>query len=143
MDYPRLSYQDFVTIYHKVPRATIDIVVETNRGIVLSKRSIEPFRGMWHIPGGTILFKEPIEHAINRISQEELGVSVKIIRHLGINEFFDDGGKHAVCNVFLVHIIDGELRGSDQGEEICFINNTVDNMIPEQKAFLEKYYYKG
>ena len=67
MTYPRLTNEEFATIYHKVPRAAVDIIVQTSEGIVLTKRAIPPFVGMWHICGGTILFMEPINHAIDRI----------------------------------------------------------------------------
>jgi ADP-ribose pyrophosphatase YjhB (NUDIX family) len=138
MDYPRLPYEEFMSIYHKVPRAAVDIVVQTPQGIVLTKRSISPFLGMWHICGGTILFKEPIKHAIDRIIQEELGIKVKVIKPLGIIEYFNDGGRHTICNVFLAKIIKGELRGSEQGREFTIFNQLPDNCIPEQKAFLLK-----
>ena len=82
MNYPRLPYEEFMSIYHKVPRAAIDVIVKTPQGIVLTKRSIPPFKGMWHVCGGTVLFMEPIKHAINRIVEDELGVKVKVIKPL-------------------------------------------------------------
>jgi len=138
MNYPRLSYKEFMSIYHKVPRAAIDIVVQTPQGIILTKRSIPPFVGMWHICGGTILFMEPIDHAINRIIQDELGIKVKIIKPLGIIEYFNDDGRHTISNAFLAKMAEGELRGSKQGREFAVFNQLPDNLIPEQKAFLAK-----
>ena len=138
MNYPRLSYKEFMSIYHKVPRATVDIIVQTPKGIVLTKRSIPPFLGMWHICGGTVLFMEPIKHAINRIIQEELGIKVKIIKPLGIIEYFNDEGRHTICNAFLTKIAKGKLQGSKQGQEFAVFKKLPDNMIPEQKAFLSK-----
>ncbi|MFH1840839.1 MAG: NUDIX domain-containing protein [Candidatus Shapirobacteria bacterium] len=96
MTYKRLPLKEFMAIYHKVPRATVDIVINSKDGILLTKRAIPPFKGMWHIPGGTILFKEPILYAIDRIARDELGIKVEVIKHLGVSECFDDGGRHAV-----------------------------------------------
>ncbi len=139
MKYKRLAFKDFMSIYHKVPRAAVDVIVKTKDGIVLTKRSIEPFKGMWHIPGGTVLFKEPIAHAINRVSQEELGVKVNIIELLGVNEYFNDGGRHTICNVYLTKIVKGEIKGSHQGKSFDFFKKIPNNIIPEQKTFLKKY----
>ena len=138
MNYPRLTDEEFATIYHKVPRATVDIVVQTSEGIVLTKRAIPPFVGMWHICGGTILFMEPIDHAIDRIILDELGVRVKVIKPLGVIEYFNDDGRHTISNAFLAEIIEGELRGSKQGQEFAIFNDIPENCIPEQKTFLEK-----
>lgn len=138
MNYPRLTNEEFAAIYHKVPRAAVDIVVQTSKGIVLTKRAIPPFVGMWHICGGTILFMEPINHAIDRIVLDELGVKVKMIRPLGFIEYFNDDGRHTISNAFLAEIIEGELRGGEQGQEFAIFSKLPDNCIPEQKAFLVK-----
>ena len=138
MQYPRLPYEEFMSIYHKVPRAAVDVVIQTEKGIILTKRSIPPFKGMWHVPGGTILFKEPIEHAISRIAMDELGVKVKVIKPLGAIEYFNDDGRHTISNVFLAEITEGEPRGSEQGEEFDFFKEIPDNCIPEQRDFLRK-----
>ena len=138
MDYPRLPREEFMSIYHKVPRAAVDIIVQTPQGIVLTKRSIPPYLGFWHICGGTILFMEPIDHAIDRIVQDELGIKVKIVRPLGIIEYFNDDGRHTVSDAFLAEIVGGNLRGSEQGTEFSVFNQLPNNCIPEQKVFLEK-----
>ena len=138
MNYPRLPYEEFMSIYHKVPRAAIDVIVKTPQGIVLTKRSLPPFKGMWHVCGGTVLFMEPIKHAINRIVEDELGVKVKVIKPLGIIEYFNDDGRHTISNAFLAEITGGELRGSKQGEEFAVFSKLPDNCIPEQKIFMEK-----
>ena len=137
MDYKRLSLKEFMSIYHKVPRAAVDVIIKTKQGIVLTKRSVPPFKGMWHIPGGTILFMEPIKHAIKRIAMDELNVEIKIVKALGLIEYFNDGGRHTICNEFLVTIISRELRGSDQGEEWAYFKKIPDNIIPEQGKFLK------
>jgi ADP-ribose pyrophosphatase YjhB (NUDIX family) len=138
MGYKKLPYGEFMTIYRKVPRATVEVVVKTQKGIVLTKRSIEPFKGCWHLPGGTILNGEPIEAAIARVAREEIGVEVKIIKMMGTIEYFNDGGRHTIGLAYLTKISKGELRGSDQGEEVAEFETIPTNSIPEQKEFLER-----
>jgi ADP-ribose pyrophosphatase YjhB (NUDIX family) len=139
MDYPRLPKDEFMAIYHRVPRAAVDVIVKTDQGIVLTKRSIPPYQGMWHIPGGTILFMEPVDHALARIAAEELGIEIKVVGLLGLIEYFNDNGRHTICNEYLAQIASGEIRGSDQGEEWAFFNQVPDNIIPEQGDFLNKH----
>jgi len=112
-----LFLEEFTTIYHKVPRVAVDIVIKTKQGALLTKRVIPSFKGMWHIPGGTILFKEPILHAINRIAKDELGIKVKVIKHLGVIEYLKEGTP----------------RGSNQAKEIGYFKRPPKNCVPPQK----------
>jgi len=143
MKYKKISDKEFVEIYHKVPRAGVDVLVVSKGGFLLTKRSIPPFKGMWHIPGGTIFFKEPVKHAIDRIAYEELGVVVKAVKQLGIieyiDEYLDDGNRHTICNCYLAKIKSGELRGSDQDEGYKFFKKTPQNTVPEQREFIKKH----
>jgi ADP-ribose pyrophosphatase YjhB (NUDIX family) len=139
MDYKRLSLEDFMSIYHRVPRAAVDVIIKTDEGVVLTKRLIPPFKGLWHVPGGTILFMEPVDHAIKRIAREELGVEIEVVKLLGLLEYFNDEGRHTVCNEFLVKVVSGQLCGSDQGEEWRYFKKIPDEMIPEQSAFFKKH----
>lgn len=84
---------------------------------------------------------ESIDHAIDRIVLDELGVKVKVIKPLGVIEYFNDDGRHTVSNAFLAEIIEGELRGGEQGQELAIFNEIPDNCIPEQKAFLAKNHF--
>ena len=126
-----------MSIYHKVPRAAVDVVIKTDEGVLLTKRAISPFKGMWHLPGGTILFEEPISHAIERIVKEELGIKVNVIRHLGVIEYFEDDGRHTISSAYLAEIKAGKPRGSNQAKEITFFKRPPKNCIPFLKKFLE------
>ncbi len=139
MKFTRLPLDKFIEIYHQVPRAAVDVIVVTNKGILLTKRSIPPFLGMWHIPGGTIMFKEPLQHAIERIAKEELSVEVKIIKQLGAIECLDDGGRHTIAIDFLTQIVNGTPQGSEQGKEIAYFKKVPKNIIPEQGKFLKQH----
>lgn len=137
MIYKKLPLEEFMHIYHKVPRAAVDIVIRSKMGFLLTKRTMPPYEGMWHIPGGTILFEEPVSHAINRIVMDEIGVKINVIKHLGLIEYFEEDGRHTISNVYLAEIADGEPRGSNQGKEIAFFKRAPENCIPAQKKFLD------
>lgn len=138
----RLPYKDFKYIYSKVPRVTIEVVLVINDGVVLSLRDIEPYKGYWHTPGGTLFYKEKVKDAVKRIAKEELGVDVAIDEFLGfwtIPEWEKgEGFGHAVGLVHKVKLVSGKLRGSNQGTNVKLFNKLPSKMVKQQKEFLEK-----
>lgn len=138
MDYKYLPKEEFTRIYHIVPRAAVDIIVACEKGIILTKRSIPPHIGKWHIPGGTILFLEPVQHTIDRVLENELGIKAKEVKQFGMIEYYEEDGRHTVSNVFTAKIESGSPKGSEQGEEWGYFKEIPDFTIPEQKKFLEE-----
>lgn len=138
MEIKRLSEKEFFYIYHKVPRAGVDIVIRNSDGVLLAKRTISPFKGQWCLPGGTILFREPVEQAVCRIAQNELGVKIKIVKHLGIIDYLRDGYKHTVSNAFLAKVESGNPQSREQAEEVKFFTTLPPKTHKLQKEFLLK-----
>ncbi len=138
----RLSFKHFKEIYSRVSRMCVDVIVGTPRGIVLTLRDIEPWKGQWHIPGGTVMYTESVEHAVKRVAKEELGVNVVINKLGGYTEYLGErklrGWGHSICLEFLVKIQSGKLRGSRQGKKFGIFRKAPVNTIAEQKRFLKK-----
>lgn len=133
----RLPRKEFVYIYSKVPRLCVDIIVKNDEGVVLSKRDIPPAKGMWHIPGGTVLFGETHSQAVKRIAEKELGLNVEVVSPIGIIEYsnkYSYGQSTAI--VYMVAVLGGKLRGSKEGKEVGFFKEIPKNTIPEQEEFL-------
>lgn len=133
--------KDFDDIYARVPRLTVELIVRTTDGIVLTKRSIEPEIGTWHIPGGTVYFGETLHDAVHRVAKNELGISVNIKRLLGYIEYptLRANGYMGwpIGIAFEVTVADGEIHGSDQGEEVKIFKKIPDNIFPDQAEFLK------
>ncbi len=136
-----LSREEFRAIYSKVPRLCVEVVIKTEKGVVLTLRSIEPYKGLWHIPGGTVYFKERLVDAVRRVAKDEVGVEVEIEKLLGYIEYPDEenyrGFGWPVGVAFLVKIVSGKLTGSEQGEEVREFTSLPENMVEPQKEFLE------
>lgn len=134
--------EQFKSLYSQVPRLCVEVVVRTPTGIVLTKRSIEPWKGAWHIPGGTVFYQESLADAVHRIAQDELGVEVKIEKEIGSieypSEFEERSWGHSVGIAFEASIVSGTLRGSEQGEEVAVFKTLPENLIAEQKQFLQR-----
>ncbi len=138
----RLSQKEFTDIYGKVPRLTVDVIVKSRSGIVFAKRDIEPWKGKWHIPGGTVRLNERMEEAAVRIMLEETGLLVTVGRLLGAIEYLYDKNhihNHSVSVVFLASLRKGVLRGSPFGREVQFFRRMPKNIISVQKDFLKEH----
>lgn len=134
----KIPYRQFAAIYAKVPRLTVDLILLTNQGILLSKRDIPPAKGMWHIPGGTVLIGERHADTVKRVAKEELGIAVRIEKQLGVIEYgkiYSFGQTTSI--VYQVSAISGEIRGSEQAKEVRFFKKIPKNTIPEQATFIK------
>lgn len=133
----KLSKEAFNEIYRLVPRLSVDLLINREGSIVLSKRDIDPGRGKWHLPGGTILFGETVEEAVKRIAVEETGLCVEVVEILGIIEYSARNAfGQAVSVVFLVHPKFGRLKGSEQAEKIDFFTDLPRGIMGEVRNFL-------
>ncbi len=138
----RLREKEFTAIFKKIPRLVVDAVIKTPAGILFAKRDIEPRKGMWHIPGGTVRLNESLKEAIVRIIYEETGLTIKVGKILGSIEYIyarDKIHNHSVSVVFLASPIKGALRGSLQGREVRYFSSMPKNIILEQKIFLKEH----
>ena len=140
MEKYKLSDEDYQFIYSRVPRLCVDLVIKTDKGIILTKRTIEPYPGQLHFPGGGVLVEETINEAIARIAKKELGVKVRILKELGHIEDFtgQETKKHSVSIAFLVEIGEGEPKVDSHAEEIIFTKEIPEDLIDSHKEFLEK-----
>jgi colanic acid biosynthesis protein WcaH len=64
----KLNKEEFIEVLDRTPLIAIDLIIkdEKNR-ILLGKRTNEPAKGMWFVPGGRIFKNESIEEAFKRI----------------------------------------------------------------------------
>lgn len=138
-----LSQQEFDTIYGKVPRLTVETVIRTAGGIVLTKIPGGVAKGQWNVPGGTVRFKESLRDAVKRVAEDELGVDVSVGRLLNYIEYpkLNESGYNGwpVGMAFEAMIVEGKLTVSDRGEEVQCFKEVPDNTIAEQAEFLERY----
>ena len=140
--YP-FSLEEYKTIYSKVPRLCIEIVIQNKGEILLSLRKAKTWHGMWHLPGSTMYYNETISECIHRTAKDELGIKLDIKKFLGYNEYLGDEKKNqdfgtSVGLLFLCKMKPGKIRGSDQAEKIDFFSKLPANTIPKHRAFLKK-----
>ncbi|MDD3284048.1 MAG: NUDIX domain-containing protein [Patescibacteria group bacterium] len=142
-----LTFKEFKNIYSKVPRLCVECVIQTQNGIILTKRDIEPAKNKWHIPGGTILKGEKIKDAIKRIAKSETGLDINIIKLLGVIEY--DFKNYFSQPIGIAYLLKPkielnsknknlELKTNDQASKIKIFQTLPKNIIKVQRQFLEK-----
>ena len=73
-----LPQDEFDWIFSRVPRLTVEVVMaSSDRGVLLALRDFGPCKGLWHLPGGTVRFGEPVTGAVRRVALDELGLTVR------------------------------------------------------------------
>ena len=101
-------YKDII---RSIPILCVDIIVKVNEKFLLLKRSQQPLKGEWWLPGGRVQLSETLEDAAKRKLKEELSVSsdkYSKIKAVGIYEDFfynSSYGNHSYHTVSHVYEI--------------------------------------
>ena len=137
---PPLAEQEFREIYAKVPRLTVEVVIQTPLGILLTKRAHGPCSGLWHIPGGTVRFGEPLVTAVRRVASTELGLEVEAGPLLGYIEYPSHylKGLDSPVGIAFLCSIDVDLT-ADAGTGRGWFRAPPEPMHTEQVAFLVEH----
>ena len=137
-----LSDDEWATIVRNVPIVSVDLVVLTDDGVVLAKRTNEPAKGEWFVPGGRVRKGERLEDAVHRVAKEELGIEVEIVESLGAYEHLygesdvdRSGGKHYLANGFVVRGESVEFTIDDQHGDVQVFEEIPNNL----HQYVEKY----
>jgi 8-oxo-dGTP pyrophosphatase MutT (NUDIX family) len=115
------------------------IMVCPDRGVLLSLRDIPPNIGAWHIPGGTVLFGEPLEDAVKRVARDELGLDVAVRELLGYIEYpshYTNGLDSPVGLAFRTEPIAGEPGGVEVPDGCRWFARLPAGLYGEQRDFL-------
>ena len=132
----RLPKEEYDWIFSRVPRLTVELVISRpDRGFLLLLREIPPCEGLWHLPGGTVRFGEPLVDAARRVAADELGLAVRVAELLGYIEYpshYENGLDSPVGLAFRVEIPDAV----PEPPGCRWFMRLPDEMHTEQQAFL-------
>jgi ADP-ribose pyrophosphatase YjhB (NUDIX family) len=92
---------------------TFDLVVAYGRrGVIVVRRRIPPYRGVWAVPGLRMMKPEGIDDTIRRIARDELGLTVDPAgkRLLGqyVGRFRSEHGRQDLSTGYLLHADDAQ-----------------------------------
>lgn len=126
----------------KNPAVTVDIVIETENGIVLIKRKNEPYKNKWALPGGFVEYGEKVEEAAIREAKEETGLNITLKKLLGVYSKPDrDPRGHTVSCIFVAKKIGGKLLASTDAKEVKIVKYPANlELAFDHKEILEDYF---
>lgn len=99
---------------------TVDPIIITDDGkVVLVKRSFDPYKDHWALPGGMVDYGETVEDTVIREAKEETGFDIKIEKLVGVySDPNRDPRGHFVSVCFLSKIVGGELKTSQETKDV-------------------------
>ena len=108
--------------YPVEPRVGVGAITFKDGKVLLVKRGIEPSRGLWAIPGGTLKLGETLQECAAREILEETGITINVGDCVYVFDFIerDDRGKikfHYVIVDFAADYLSGEAKGADDAED--------------------------
>jgi len=99
--------------------AVAAVIVQDDR-LLLIKRGVEPSKGKWSIPGGSIEWGETLEDALKREVREETGLEIEVGAVAGVFDLIT-GAYHYVIIDYFARPIGGELRPGDDASDARWI----------------------
>ena len=84
MTRPRYRKEHIVT-------SVVAVIIDEQERVLLTRRSIPPFKGMWVMPGGKIDLGEPIAAALRREVDEEVGLEIEVGSLINVFEHVTPG----------------------------------------------------
>lgn len=103
----------------KVPGVGSGVIVRSDKGILLLRRSTSHGHGTWGAPGGFLELGESPEDCAVRELEEETRLVVDGVRFITFtNDVFEDSGKHDITLWFETRHEAVELEGTEEASEI-------------------------
>lgn len=130
-------------IYSIVPRPCVELVIKDKKGVILVKREIEPYKGMWHLPGCKLLYRETFKECAKRVAKSETNLKIKIKKFLCANEYpFNEknNSEHAISLVYLAEPLTFRLKENKYGKDVYFFKKIPSNTIKGHKELLKNYF---
>jgi colanic acid biosynthesis protein WcaH len=137
--------EDWKTVVANVPIPSVDLVLVHDGGVVLGKRTNEPAKGEWFVPGGRVRKGERLAETVHRVAHEELGVDVTIRERLGAYDHLYDtsdveavASKHYVAHGFVVEPQDDPIAADDQHGSLRVFYNRPENCHEHVASYLDE-----
>ncbi len=113
----------------QTPSLTVDIIILFKNGLVLVKRKNPPYQGKFALPGGFVEIGESTEKAAAREAFEETGLSVEIIKLIGVySDPHRDPRGHTVSVCYLAKGSGRIKSGSDAASAELFELDSIPEM---------------
>lgn len=126
------------TLTPRNPLLTVDLIIETDEGILLIERKNPPFG--WALPGGFVDYGETLEQAAVREAAEETGLSVSLVGQFHTYSDPDrDPRQHTVSTVFIAHAKGRPTAGDDAKAVQFFKADSLPQLVFDHARIVHDY----
>ena len=134
----KIPNEIFKQIEKYMPFPSVDIVILKDQKIILTKRTIPPYRGYWNLPGSVILKNEKMVDTVKRSSKEELGIEVVKPTFIGNYETFTKF-RHYITHLFAAKHKSGKIKLDFQSSRVILVdpNRIPNHTVPIQKLMIK------
>jgi ADP-ribose pyrophosphatase YjhB (NUDIX family) len=108
-------------VFYLNPKVVAGTIPEQDGRVLLTRRSINPGRGLWTFPGGFVDFGESVTDAAMRETFEETGLKVELT---GLHNVYSYPGAPVII-VYRAHVVGGTLT-------TCAENDSLEWVRPEE-----------
>ena len=117
-------------IHYRNPRIIAGCIARWESKILLCKRSIEPRKGFWTIPGGFLEEGELVEVGAARETLEEACATVEV---KSLHSMYSIPHISQVYLIFLADLVDGKYNAGHETEEVKLVS--IDEIPWDDIAF--------
>jgi len=113
--------------YPESPVVGVGAVVIKDGKVLLVKRGVDPKKGLWAIPGGSLKLGETLQEGAEREILEETGITIRAKEPVYSFDFFERDGDgrirfHYVVVDMMADYISGEVQGADDALEARWVS---------------------
>jgi ADP-ribose pyrophosphatase YjhB (NUDIX family) len=119
-------------------RPGVAAIVYNGEGRILLQRRSD--NGLWGLPGGSVEIGESVRDAIVREVREETGLTVEVVRLIGVYSdprvqivrYPDGNVVHYISSVFACRILSGTLQTCDETLDLKFFDpaQLPEDLVP-------------
>lgn len=117
------------------------IILKDNQVLLFKRHNTPLFDNMWSNPGGTVEPSESLEHAVVREMKEEIGVIVKVLRHLADYRYMEGQDLKGIFSGYFTEIVDGTPRIVEphKASDLRWfpVDGLPDDLAPYTKLYLD------
>lgn len=126
-------------------RPGVAAIIQDDGGSILLQRRSD--NGLWGLPGGSVEIGESVRDAIVREVREETGLTVEVLRLIGVYSdprfqivCYPDGNVvHYISTLFACRILAGTLQTCDETLDLRFFDpdRLPENLLPMHRIRIQ------